>query len=206
MKTKSEYKNIVLTLLMIASIFYLSACSPKEGQAHTSDLTTPEEVQTHTSDLTTPEEVQAEVSYNQFSLPDPEGISFELPQGWAFWGNAVYLSPDDGKTFAGIRFSWIQEGKDAEALLYNEGATIHEKSTEVVAGLETHRYIVETTLTSAATGKIIFHAYEMIYAFPAPNGEMMTGVVISTQTIDELQPLVPVAEHMITSLTWDRQN
>jgi hypothetical protein len=42
----------------------------------------------------------------------------------------------------------------------------------------------------------------MIYAFPAPNGEMMVGVIFSAPDKEELEPLVPIAEHMVESLKW----
>jgi len=143
--------------------------------------------------------------YETFSLPEPDGISFELPEDWAFWANAGYLSPDDGNTLAGIRASWIQEGVDSEAYLFNEDSIVHEVSEQMVGGLAARRYIVESTLTSAATGEVIWHAYEMIYAFPHPDGEMMIGVVLSAQTMDELPALVPVAEHMLSSIKWASQ-
>jgi phosphate/sulfate permease len=148
-------------------------------------------------------EENATIVYKEFSIPDPERISFELPEGWDFWANAGYLSPDDGQTLAGVRFSWITEGRDAEALLYNEGSIIHEKTTIMVGELETHRYTIEVTLTSAATGEIIWHAYELIYAFPTPQGDMMAGVAFSAKTIEELEPLIPIAEHMVSSIKWN---
>ncbi len=188
MNTKVDRPILFFNLLAVVFLFSIAACSPSVG---TADFAA----------AAAPEESQDAVRYERFSLP--EGVSFELPEGWQFWANAGYLSPDDGQTTAGLRFSWIEEGKDAEVLLYNEGAVVHEKITQVVSGIETHRYIVEVTLTSAATGETIHHAYEMIYAFPAPNGEMMTGVVVSAPTLEALQPLVPVAEHMLASLTWD---
>lgn len=142
------------------------------------------------------------IAYNEFTLPFPEDISFELPEDWKFWANAGYLSPDDGRTYAGVRLVWIKEGQDAEAHLYNEGSIVHDKTTVMVGDLETHRYIVEVTLTNAITKEVISHTYEMIYAFPAPDGEMMAGVVFSAPTEQELEPLVPVAEHMVESLSW----
>jgi hypothetical protein len=142
------------------------------------------------------------VTYKEFTLPFPEDISFELPDNWDSWANAGYLSPDDGKTYAGVRLVWIEEGRDAEEALYNEGSTVHEKTTVMIGDLETHRYIVEVTLTSASTNEVISHTYEMIYAFPAPNGEMMAGVVFSAPSREELEPLVPIAEHMVQTLTW----
>jgi hypothetical protein len=146
------------------------------------------------------------ITYKEFTLPFPEDISFELPEEWDFWANAGYLSPDEGKTFAGVRLAWIKEGQDAEALLYNEGSIVHEKDTVIVGDLETHRYIVEVTLTNAITKEVISHTYEMIYAFPAANGEMMTGVAFSAPTREELEPLVPIAKHMIQSLRWGSDN
>ena len=146
------------------------------------------------------------VAYKEFSLPYPEGISFELPEDWEFWANAGYLSPDDGRTYAGVRLAWIQEGQDAEAHLYNEGSVLHDKTTVMVGDRETHRYIVEVTLTNAITQEVISHTYEMIYAFPAPDGEMMTGVIFSAASKQELEPLVPIAEHMVQSLKWMPSN
>ena len=109
-----------------------------------------------------------EVVYQVVSLPEPDGIRFEVPDDWSFWGNAGYLSNDGGSTLAGIRMSWVKEGQDAAEYLYNEGSTVHEKINKKVANLETTRYIVETSLTNASTGEEIWHAYEMIYAFPSP--------------------------------------
>ena len=146
------------------------------------------------------------VSYKDFTLPSPEEISFQLPEEWAFWGNAGYLSPDDGKTYAGVRLAWIEAGKDSEELLYNEGSTVHEKTTVMIGDLETHRYVVEVTLTNASTGKVFSHTYEMIYAFPSPDGEMMAGVIFSVPTKEELELWVPVAEHMVESLRWGSGN
>lgn len=147
----------------------------------------------------------APVTYERFSLPEPDGISFELPEEWAVWANAGYLSPDDGKTLAGIRVSWVQEGVDSEAYLFNEDSIVHDVSEQVIDGLATRRYIVESTLTSAATGDIIWHAYEMIYAFPHPDGNMMIGVVVSAEEMNALPALEPVAEHMVSSITWASQ-
>lgn len=146
------------------------------------------------------------ISYKEFTLPFPEEITFELPESWDFWGNAGYLSPDDGKTYAGVRLAWIDADHDAEEALYNEGSIVHEKTTVMVGDRETHRYIVEVTLTNASTGEVFSHTYEMIYAFPAPNGEMMAGVIFSAQTREELEPMVPVAEHMVASLEWGPGN
>jgi hypothetical protein len=142
------------------------------------------------------------VTYKEFTLPHPENISFELPDDWDFWANAGYLSPDDGRTYAGLRLAWIEEGRDAETLLYNEGSTVHEKTTVMVGDLETHRYIVEVILRSAATDEVILHTYEMIYAFPDPNGEMMAGVIFSAPTREEVESLTSIAEHMVASLRW----
>jgi hypothetical protein len=146
------------------------------------------------------------VAYKEFTLPEPEGLSFELPDNWDFWANAGYLSPDDGETYAGVRLAWITEGQDAEALLYNEGSILHDKTTVMVGELETHRYIVEVTLTNAITKEVISHTYEMIYAFPAPGGEMMTGVIFSAPSQQELEPLISIAEHMVESLKWGNSN
>lgn len=142
------------------------------------------------------------VTYKEFTLPFPEDISFELPDTWDFWANAGYLSPDDGRTYAGVRLVWIEEGRDAEEALYNEGSTVHEKSTVMIGDLETQRYIVEVILTSASTNEVISHTYELIHAFPSPNGEMMAGVVFSAPSREELEQLVPVAEHMVETLMW----
>lgn len=146
------------------------------------------------------------ISYKEFTLPFPEQISFELPDDWDFWANAGYLSPDDGRTYAGIRLAWIEEDRDAEEALYNDGSTVHEKTTVMIGDLETHRYIVEGILTNASTNEVISHTYEMIYAFPAPNGEMVAGVVFSAPTMEELKPWVPIAEHMVQSLKWGSQD
>jgi hypothetical protein len=141
------------------------------------------------------------VTYRSFSLP--EGISFELPDSWDFWGNAGYLSPDNGKTLAGIRRTWMDEGMDAERLLYNEDATLLEKSAQNVDGKEVNRYLVEVTLTSASTGEVIMHSYEMIYAIPDEESSIMYGVVFSSPELGGLEDLVPSAEHMIATLHVD---
>ena len=192
MKTiKSIFIRLVLMLVLV--VMGLSACSAMAS------LDLPE---SNTPIKTN----ETNILYKEFALPSPENILFELPEDWSFWANAGYLSPDEGKTYAGVRLAWIKEGQDAETLLYNEGSIVHEKETVMVGDLETHRYIVEVTLTNAITKEVISHTYEMIYAFPAPNGEMMTGVAFSAPTREELEPLVPIAEHMIQSLRWGSDN
>lgn len=179
MKTKKT--TLIHYVPMLVLCMVLSACSPPSTQIEKNPDT---------------------VLYKEFTLPFPEDISFELPDDWDFWANAGYLSPDDGRTYAGVRLAWIEEGRDAESALYNEGSTVHEKTTVMIGDLETHRYIVEVTLTSASTNEVISHTHEMIYAFPAPNGEMMAGVVFSAPTREDLEPMVSIAEHMVQSLKW----
>lgn len=186
MSTRSV-SNITFIVLCLGLLFSTSGCSSFFVQAAVD------------------EPAVEPVTYERFSLPEPDGISFELPEEWAFWANAGYLSPDDGNTLAGIRASWIQDGIDSEAYLFNEDSIVHEVSEQMVGGLAARRYIVESTLTSAATGEVIWHAYEMIYAFPHPDGKMMIGVVLSAQTMDELPALKPVAEHMLSSIKWASQ-
>jgi hypothetical protein len=154
--------------------------------------------------LSTPVEtgMAGEVAYQVVSLPEPDGVRFELPDDWSFWGNAGYLSNDGGSTLAGIRMSWIKQGQDAAKYLYNEGSTVHEKTIKQVGHLETTRFIVETSLTNASTGEEIWHAYEMIYAFPAPGGEKMIGATVSAPSMEALYTLVPVAEHMVSTITF----
>lgn len=185
MKTKNMIWLHLTSMLVLAASLVLSACTSTLTRSDTQIQAAPESL-----------------SYREFTLPSPEEITFELPEGWDFWANAGYLSPDDGKTYAGVRLAWIDADHDAEEALYNEGSIVHEKSTVMVGDLETHRYIVEVTLTNASTGEVFSHTYEMIYAFPAPNGEMMAGVIFSAQSREELEPLVPVAEHMVESLKW----
>lgn len=183
MNTKSIFLLRCVSILVTAAFLFLSACTsnvePGDGQSE-----------------------PPSIAYKEFTLPFPEDITFELPEGWEFWGNAGYLSPDDGRTYAGIRLAWIEEGRNAEELLYNEGSIVHEKTDVTLGTLETHRYIVEVTLTNAVTGKVFSHTYEMIYAFPTPNGEMVAGVIFSAPTEEDLEPLVPLAEHMVESLEW----
>jgi len=189
MKTKrSTLIRFVPTLVMVICMV-LSACSTlnSSGSGQTE---------------TQIEATLDTISYKEFTLPFPEEVSFELPDDWEFWANAGYLSPNEGKTYAGVRLAWIEADKDAEAALYNEGSVVHEKTTVMIGDQETHRYIVEVTLTNASTNEVISHTYEMIYAFPAPNGEMMAGVVFSASTKEELEPLVAIAEHMVQSLEW----
>lgn len=185
MNTKNLSLLRCLSILVAAVLLVLSACTSGVEPGNVQN-----------------EAASNAVTYQEFSLPFPEEVTFELPEGWEFWGNAGYLSPDGGRTYAGFRQAWIEEGKDAEIALYNEGSIVHEKTPVMVGELETHRTIVEVTLTSAATGEVISHTYEMIYAFPAPSGEMMAGVVFSAPTQEELEPLVPIAEHMVESLKW----
>lgn len=185
MNTKNILFFCMVVMLVLAFSAGFGACAALPAQAGTQPKATP--------DTTV---------YKEFTLPFPEEVSFELPENWDFWANAGYLSPDEGKTYAGVRMAWIEEGHNAEEALYNEGSTVHEKTTVKVGDLETHRYIVEVTLTSASTGEVISHTYEMIYAFPAPNGEMVAGVIFSAPTREELEPLVPIAEHMVASLRW----
>jgi hypothetical protein len=185
MKTNKMTLVRYVSMLILGSYLILASCSTPPTQIGT---------------------IPADVSYKEFTLPFPENISFELPDNWDFWGNAGYLSPDDGKTYAGIRLVWIEEGRNVEEALYNEGSIVHERTTVMVGELETHRTIVEVTLISASTGEVISHTYEMIYAFPAPNGEMMAGAVFSASTREELEPLVPIAEHMVSSLQWGSED
>jgi hypothetical protein len=181
MKTNKVTLVRYVSMLVLGSCLILVSCSTPPAQSDTNPDA---------------------VTYKEFNIPAPEDVSFELPDNWEFWGNAGYLSPDDGITYAGIRLAWIEEGRNAEEILYNEGSVVHEQVTVMVGELETHRTIVEATLISASTGEVISHTYEMIYAFPTPNGEMMAGVVFSAPTREELEPLVPIAEHMIESLQW----
>jgi hypothetical protein len=183
----------LIPVLVLVALMGLSACSAMAS------LDLPESE-------TPIKTAKSTIAYKEFTIPSPEEISFELPEDWSFWANAGYLSPDEGKTYAGVRLAWIKEGQDAETALYNEGSIVHEKETVMVDDLETHRYIVEVTLTNAITEEVISHTYEMIYAFPAPNGEMMTGVAFSAPTREELEPLVPIAEHMVQSLRWGNDN
>lgn len=185
MKTKNTALVRFVSMLVLLIAIFLSACTTALG-----------------SEETRIEETSESISYKEFTLPSPEEITFQLPEGWDFWGNAGYLSPDDGKTYAGVRLAWIEDGRNAEEALYNEGSVVHEKTTVMVSDLETHRYLVEVTLTNASTGKVFSHTYEMIYAFPDPSGEMMAGVIFSASSKAELEPLVPVAEHMVESLEW----
>ena len=185
MKTTNISWLPLISMLVLAASLVLSACTSTLLQSDTQIEAAPDAL-----------------SDREFTLPSPEEITFELPESWAFWGNAGYLSPDDGKTYAGVRLAWIDANNDPEEALYNEGSIVHEKATAMVGELETNRYIVEVTLTNASTGEVFSHTYEMIYAFPAPNGEMMAGVIFSAQTKEELETLVPVAEHMVESLKW----
>jgi hypothetical protein len=190
MKTNKSTPIGFVCMLVFVSFLGLDACSAPVAL----DLAQP----------TTPAQAAEDlVKYKEYTLPSPEAITFELPENWDFWANAGYLSPDNGKTYAGVRMAWIKEGQDAEALLYNEGSRVHDQTTVMVGDLETHRYIVEVTLTSAATNEVILHNYEMIYAFPAPKGEMMTGVVFAASTAEEVESLTPIAEHMVASLKWN---
>lgn len=193
MKTTKSTSIHFASLLVLLTFMGLSACTATASL----DLPDPKTQIKPTEDA---------ISYKEFTLPSPEEISFELPEEWDFWANAGYLSPDDGKTYAGVRLVWIKEGQNAEALLYNEGSIVHDKKMLMVGDLETHRYIVEVTLTHAVTKEVFSHTYEMIYAFPAPNGEKMTGVIFSAPTEQELESLVPVAEHMVQSLSWGSGN
>ena len=185
MNTKKILFFCMLAMLVPAFSAGLGACNTLPAQAGTELAAT--------SDTTV---------YKEFTLPFPEEISFELPDDWDFWANAGYLSPDEGKTYAGVRMAWIEEGHDAEQALYNEGSKVHEKTTVTVGDLETHRYIVEVVLKNASTNEVFSHKYEMIYAFPAPDNDMVAGVIFSAPTREELEPLVPIAEHMVASLRW----
>ncbi|MGD8405640.1 MAG: hypothetical protein PVJ21_18420 [Anaerolineales bacterium] len=177
-------------MLVLVNFMGLSACTASADLAEQTGIQTAEDP----------------ITYKEITLPAMEDISFELPEDWESWANAGYLSPDDGKTYAGVRLVWIKEGQDAEALLYNEGSILHDKTTVMVGSLETHRYIVEVTLTNTITQEIISHTYEMIYSFPSPDGELMTGVVFSAEFKHELESLVPIAEHMVQSLKWGGRN
>jgi len=141
--------------------------------------------------------------YQEFSMPGALAVRFELPEGWDWWGNGGNLSPNDGKTLAGVAFVWINEGQDAESLLYNEGATVLDKVDVKIGELETHRYVVEEVFKNAATGEVFDRRFRMIYAFPSPEGDMMVGVFVSDTSAEELEALSAVAEHMVSSLQWE---
>lgn len=143
------------------------------------------------------------IVYKEFALPGPVAVRFELPEDWDWWGNGGSLSPNDGKTLAGVTAAWIKPGQDAETLLYNEGASVLEKTDVKVGEVETHRYIVEETFTNAATGEVFDRKFRMIYAFPSPKGDMIVGVFVADTSVEELEALSSVAEHMLISLKWE---
>jgi hypothetical protein len=147
-------------------------------------------------------ETAVQETYQEITYPGSENVVFELPEGWKFWGNAGYLSPDEGKTLAGIRMGFLQEGKDSARMLYNEDAKLIDRATVVIDGKEVDRHLVSVTLRNASTGVVFSHTYEMLYCFPAPDGQMLAGIVFSAQSEDEVKALAPVAEHMIRSLQW----
>jgi hypothetical protein len=178
----------MILLLLLGMVF--SACSGLGSKASETDA----QPQSGSSDA---------VVYKEFTLPGPVAMRFELPEEWDWWGNGGNLSPNDGKTLAGVAFVWIKEGQDAESLLYNEGATVLDKSDVKIGELETHRYIVEEVFKNAATGEIFDRRFRMIYAFPSPEGDMMVGVFVSDTSAEELEALSAVAEHMVSSLQWE---
>jgi hypothetical protein len=182
MIAKKNYLAVMACWMLLAGLV-LSACAVNEVAA-------------------AGKQAEIEGNYQTVTLPDPNGIQFELPEEWAFWGNAGYLSPDDGTTLAGIRLAWIQEGVASEKYLYNEDSIVHENSAQNVAGIDTRRMIVESTLKKAESEEVIWHAYELIYAFPSPDNTMMIGAIVSAPTKEDLVPLEGVAEHMVASLTW----
>lgn len=190
---KTNHMAIFHTLLFLAAALMMTACSPAvDAPALAVNLESIEQFDPG---------VMQTVTYRLFSLP--EGISFELPANWDFWANAGYLSPDNGKTLAGIRRTWMDEGMDAERLLYNEDADLLEKSAQDVDGKELNRYLVEVTLTSASTGDVISHTYEMIYAIPDEANGIMYGAVITSPDRQELETLVPIVEHMAATIQAD---
>jgi hypothetical protein len=140
--------------------------------------------------------------YRNFTIPGPESASFELPEGWDFWGNGGWLSPDNGHTLAGLRMTWTKPGQDARRLLFNEDAVILEQSSLTINQTEMTRYKVITYLTNAATRQRVVDGYELIYAFPGNKPNVIAGVFVRAASLKELDPLEPIVEHMAASVKW----
>lgn len=187
---KPARKRFFLMILLVLLGMVFSACSGLGAKAFETDS----QPQAGSIDA---------VFYREFTLPGALAVRFELPEGWDWWGNGGNLSPNDGKTLAGVAFVWIKEGQDAESLLYNEGATVLDKMDVKIGELETHRYVVEEVFKNAATGEIFDRRFRMIYAFPSPEGDMMVGIFVSDTSAEELEALSAVAEHMVSSLQWE---
>jgi hypothetical protein len=145
------------------------------------------------------EETRVTPALLEFSLP--EGISFQLPQGYDWWGNAGWLSNDGGSSFIGLRQAWIVEGQDAARHLFNEDVLILSESDRLVGEIAAHVYTIESYLTVAATGERKLAGYERIYAFPASD-EVMAGVFTQAQSVEALDALDEAAQTMIASLRW----
>ncbi len=142
-------------------------------------------------------------AYKSITIPGPVTANLELPEGWDFYGNAGWLSPDNGQTLAGLRLTFISPDKDAKRLLFNEDAVILEQSDITIGDLAVTRYKVESYMTIAATGERNLEGYELIYAFPAKDPELMAGVFVRAATLEALEQAEPVVEHMASSLTWE---
>jgi len=144
----------------------------------------------------------SDVSYQTFALPAPEPVSFELPAGWDFWGNGGGLSPDDGRTLAGLRLVWVESDQEAGHRLFNEDSVLLDQTNLTVANVEMQRYTVEVYRTLAATGERSVQGYELVYALSGPSPDQIAGVFVSAPTREELSALAPTAEHMAASLMW----
>jgi hypothetical protein len=182
---------LIRLLTILTALFLVSACSP----AQVVPAIKP-------SPLSTNIPVEAP-SYKVFKVHSPVPASFELPVEWDFWGNAGWLSPDDGQTCAGLRMTLIKPGQDARRLLFNEDAIILDQNRIKHSQIEVNRYKIGTYFTNAATGERVLDGYELIYAFPANDPEQMAGVFVRASTLEELDSLEPIVEHMADSLLWD---
>lgn len=138
-----------------------------------------------------------------FSLP--EGITFQLPEGFDWAGNAGWLSPDGGTSWIGLRQAWVMEGMALDenaGMLHNEDVEILKEGYETIGGIETAVITLKAYSTIAATGERKFVGYERIWAFPAPDGKVLAGVFTQAQSEAALYSMDDAAHTMLASLRW----
>lgn len=220
-------KKLMIALAVFAALFALAACTPAAAPAPVNEglpssegevTSTQVEATEAGTELFAPAissggaeapaaespaqiESVATFGYREFTLPGESPVTFELPEDWDFWGNGGWLSPNNGEVMAGFRQVFGTDDAAAKRL-YNEGSNVLEDTTVSIGGQDYRRFTVEVTLTSASTGEVISHTYEMIYVVPTPTPDVLGGVFISAQSVEQLGEYVEVAEHMVQTLRW----
>ncbi len=140
---------------------------------------------------------QAEMQ--KVTLLGPEEVTFEIPADWAFYGNAGYLSPDQGRTLLGVQQAWAEAGRDAAQLLLPPDSELTGSTSLQSGSREVTRYDLKVYRTK--DGEKAFVGYERMYAFPSPDGAQMIGLLIRTEKERELDALEAVALHAVETFS-----